>query len=161
MASLYTPISTHQHLTPMAPASARSILIIESDPDRGQTLATTLAPMASAPVIAVSTHDQALDVLRRQPHPQDCPNLILLSLNPADDGQISILEAIKSDSRLKRIPVILLAASEVPIDILRCYELQGNCYIIRPASAARLTKTIEQIESFWLNTVTLPEVANR
>jgi two-component system, chemotaxis family, response regulator Rcp1 len=59
------------------------------------------------------------------------PDLILLDLNlPRMDGR-EVLTAIKSDSSLKTIPVVILTTSRSEQDVLRSYELQANCYITK------------------------------
>ena len=60
------------------------------------------------------------------------PDLILLDLNlPRMDGR-EVLSEIKSDPRLKTIPVVVLTTSRAEQDVLRSYELQANCYITKP-----------------------------
>ena len=60
------------------------------------------------------------------------PDLILLDLNlPRMDGREVLLE-IKSDPKLKTIPVVVLTTSNAEQDVLRSYELQANCYITKP-----------------------------
>jgi chemotaxis family two-component system response regulator Rcp1 len=84
------------------------------------------------------------------------PDLILLDLSlPKKDGR-EVLAKIKSDDRLKRIPVVILTVSESEEDILKTYDLQANCYIIKPIHLERFIQVIKSIENFWLNIVKLP-----
>lgn len=85
------------------------------------------------------------------------PDLILLDLNlPRMDGR-ELLAVIKSDSQLRRIPVIVLTASTAVEDITRVYDLHANCYINKPADLAQFMQIVEAIEDFWLTVVRLPE----
>jgi len=84
--------------------------------------------------------EQALAMLRQEGQfsGQRRPDLILLDLNlPRLDGR-EVLNAIKSDPGLQRIPVIVLTSSKADIDILKSYELQANGYIVKPVNFERL-----------------------
>lgn len=84
------------------------------------------------------------------------PNLIILDLNlPRKDGR-EVLAEIKNDPSLKRIPVIVLTTSSNEEDIHQSYELYVNCYITKSRNLKDLFKLVQGIESFWLETVTLP-----
>lgn len=88
------------------------------------------------------------------------PDLILLDLNlPKKDGR-EVLDKIKKDPKLKRIPVVVLTTSNAETDILKAYDLHANCYITKPVDFNRFIEVIKAIEQFWLTIVRLPsEVA--
>jgi two-component system, chemotaxis family, response regulator Rcp1 len=101
---------------------------------------------------------EALDYLHRQgPYansPQ--PDLILLDLNlPRKDGR-EVLEIIKADERLRKIPVVVLTTSAAEEDIARAYSRHANCYITKPVDLDQFLRVIHSIESFWLSLVKLP-----
>ena len=99
----------------------------------------------------------ALAMLRREGDYADqaTPDLILLDLNlPGLDGR-EVLEAIKSDPELRRIPVIVLSSSKAEIDTLKTYELGANGYIVKPVTFQRLQEIVASIESFWFSVVVL------
>jgi len=97
---------------------------------------------------------EAMDLLRRADGPR--PDLILLDLNlPRMDGR-EVLTAIKSDPKLKIIPVVVLTTSRAEQDILRSYELQANCYITKPVDLEKFMTVVKSIEDFWLTIVRLP-----
>ena len=86
------------------------------------------------------------------------PDLILLDLNlPRMDGREVLLE-IKSDAKLKTIPVVVLTTSRAEHDVLRSYELQANCYITKPVDLEQFITVVKSIEDFWFTIVTLPHV---
>ncbi|MFK7936606.1 MAG: response regulator [Saprospiraceae bacterium] len=86
----------------------------------------------------------------------DTPDLILLDLNlPKRDGR-EVLQDIKSDDFLKRIPVVILTTSNAEQDILKSYNLHVNCYINKPVDFDRFFDIIQKIEDFWLTTAILP-----
>ena len=85
------------------------------------------------------------------------PDLILLDLNlPKKDGR-AVLAEVKTDSELKRIPVVVLTTSSAEEDVLRAYDLHANCYITKPVDMDQFMKIVAQIDEFWIRVVTLPK----
>lgn len=101
---------------------------------------------------------EALAFLRRQGKyvREPRPDLILLDLNlPRKDGR-EVLAEIKTDEKLKCIPVVILTTSQADEDILRSYRLNANCYIAKPVDLDQFMKIVQTIEAFWLTIVKLP-----
>jgi CheY-like chemotaxis protein len=116
---------------------------------RGAKLANNLAVAADGEV--------GLAMLRREGAylNQPVPDLILLDLNlPRIDGR-EVLQAIKSDPNLQRIPVIVLTSSKAEIDILKTYEIGANAYVVKPVTFDRMQEIVASIESFWFSVVVL------
>ena len=86
------------------------------------------------------------------------PTLILLDINlPGVDGK-EVLHYIKTNDKLKMIPVVMLTTSSLQNDILYSYSNQANCYIVKPANFKEFINTIRSLETFWLDCVTYPIV---
>ena len=84
------------------------------------------------------------------------PDLVLLDLNlPRKDGR-EVLEEIKADSSLKRIPIVVLTTSNAEEDVVRAYDLHANCYITKPVDFRQFITVVQSIEDFWLTVVKLP-----
>ena len=101
---------------------------------------------------------EAMSFLRREGAYANAPrpDLILLDLNlPKKDGR-EVLEEIKEDKGLRRIPVVVLTTSEAEMDILKAYNLHANCYINKPVGLEQFITVIKTIEDFWLEIVKLP-----
>ena len=101
---------------------------------------------------------EAMAFLRRQGKYATAPrpDLILLDLNmPKMDGR-KVLAEVKSDSDLKRIPVVILTISKSEEDILKTYDLHANCFITKPLDLDQFLKVVRSIEDFWLTIVRLP-----
>jgi len=106
----------------------------------------------------VSDGVEAMDFLRKQGEYTQAPrpDIILLDLNmPRKDGREVLLE-IKSDEKLKCIPVLVLTSSSAEQDIAKAYSLHANCYITKPVDFARFKEVINSIKIFWFGNVTLP-----
>lgn len=102
--------------------------------------------------------DEALDYLFKRGNFSDAitPDVILLDLNmPKTDGK-EVLAEIKSEPKLKRIPVIIMTSSESDQDILQSYNLHANCYIVKPVDAAKFIQVVQKVENFWVDIVCLP-----
>jgi chemotaxis family two-component system response regulator Rcp1 len=101
---------------------------------------------------------EALAFLKREGKYADAPrpDLLLLDLNlPKKDGR-ELLEEIKANENLRRIPVVVLTTSKAEEDILRMYNQHANCYITKPIDFDQFIEVIKSIENFWLTIVKLP-----
>ena len=101
---------------------------------------------------------EAMEFLRRQGRHKDAvrPDIVLLDLNlPKKDGR-EVLEEIKTDDDLKRIPVVVLTTSKAEEDVLRTYNLHANCYVTKPVDLEKFIVVVRSIDRFWLTVVTLP-----
>lgn len=84
------------------------------------------------------------------------PDIIILDLNMPKKSGLEILEDIRRDDELKRIPVIVLSNSEAEQDVKASYELAANCYITKPHSLDEFIDKVMSIEKFWMDVVKLP-----
>ena len=85
------------------------------------------------------------------------PDLVLLDLNLPRKNGVEVLEEIKIDEDLRRIPVIILTASQAQEDILTAYNLYANCYLVKPIDLNQYYTLIDAIRDFWLTKATLAE----
>ena len=101
---------------------------------------------------------EALEFLRKQGKYKGTPrpDIILLDLNlPKKDGR-EVLQEIKNDDKLKRIPVVILTTSKAEEDVLKTYNLHANCYVTKPVDLEKFIVVVKSIDAFWLTVVTLP-----
>lgn len=100
----------------------------------------------------------AMEMLKKKGEYKDfvTPDIILLDINlPKKNGK-QILEEIKADSALCRIPVVILTSSKAEKDILESYNLQASSYIIKPIDLNKFQEIVSAIENFWFSVVVLP-----
>lgn len=96
------------------------------------------------------------DASRTAGQTQRRPDLILLDLNiPGMDGR-KLLEIVKTDERLRSIPVVVLTTSSDSLDIERCYQLGASTYIQKPVSFDGLTKAVSTMKDYWFGVALLP-----
>lgn len=101
---------------------------------------------------------EALAYVRKEGKYKDVqtPDVILLDLNmPKKDGR-QVLAELKEDTRLRRIPVVILTTSEDEEDVLKSYELQASCYVTKPIDFEKFLEVAKRIKEFFFHVVTLP-----
>jgi CheY-like chemotaxis protein len=84
------------------------------------------------------------------------PDIILLDINLPRKNGFEVLESIKSDPDLKRIPVIMLSSSSSEDHIYKSYDLSANCYVTLPFDFDEYTQLVRTIEAFWFQMAKLP-----
>jgi CheY-like chemotaxis protein len=142
-----------------AAGRAIEILLVEDDP--GDELITREAfehNKLKNNLHVAHDGEEGLDFLYRRGRFGDTPrpDLILLDLNlPKYDGR-QLLEKVKSDPDLARIPVVVLTTSSAEEDILRSYQLHANAYVTKPVDLDQFMSAVRQIDEFFVQVVRLP-----
>ncbi len=104
-------------------------------------------------VDVVRDGQEAWEYLNRQgtyaTREKDSPCLILLDLKmPRLDG-IEVLRRLKSDERLKMIPVVMLTTSREERDIVESYKLGVNAYVVKPIDFKDFVEAVSKLGAFW------------
>jgi CheY-like chemotaxis protein len=144
---------------PMGDARQAVILLVEDNAADVQLTLTALRDAHKPPTIFVVTDgEQALAFLNRvgrysaAPH----PDLVLLDLSlPKVDGY-QVLEAMKADSVLRRIPVVVVSGSSSEVDFARAYDAQISTYIVKPPAVDAYFAAIRSLKELWLHAAVLP-----
>lgn len=83
------------------------------------------------------------------------PKLLMMDLNMSgDDGRKTLID-IRNDDALKTLPVIVLSTSSNPIDLKYCYANGANAYHVKPVDYNLHLQVLQQIFTYWLNSVNL------
>lgn len=85
------------------------------------------------------------------------PSLILLDLKMPRMGGMEVLERLKTDMNTRTIPIVVLTSSNEDPDILHCYELGVNSYIVKPVDFNAFAKAVKDIGLYWLVMNTPPK----
>jgi len=135
------------------------ILLVEDNPGDVRLIQETLKETKLANRLSVAEEGEAAMAFLRQEgeHANATrPDVILLDLNlPRKDGR-EVLQEIKDDDDLKRIPVVILTTSTDEEDVLRSYNLHANCYVTKPLGLDDFITVVRAIEDFWFAIVKLP-----
>jgi CheY-like chemotaxis protein len=130
------------------------ILIVEDDPRDVELTLTALEDYKLANEVVVARDGQeALDYLYRrgqfQGRADENPAVLLLDLKlPKVDG-LEVLKQIKSDERLKLIPVVVLTSSHEEKDMMRSYKLGVNAYVVKPVDFHEFVNAVKELGVFW------------
>lgn len=84
------------------------------------------------------------------------PDILLLDINmPVMDG-FALLQILKADQVLKKIPVIMLSTSSAKEDISRSYECGAASFITKPETYEGLKDIMGDFGKYWLMVSALP-----
>jgi CheY-like chemotaxis protein len=140
-------------------ARSVDVLLVEDSPDDADLMMEAMKDgELDLRVTLVEDGQQALEYLYQHgPYAgASRPNLILLDLHlPRKNGH-EVLAEIKEDATLRRIPVVILTATENEQAILQAYDLHANCCVSKPADQEQFALVVRKIEQFWLRFVRRP-----
>jgi DNA-binding response OmpR family regulator len=130
------------------------ILIVEDDPRDVELTMTALEEYNLAnEVIITRDGEEALDYLycrgNFNTRTGDNPAVLLLDLKlPKVDG-LEVLQQIKSDEKLRMIPVVVLTSSREERDMVASYKLGVNAYVVKPVDFHEFVNAIKELGIFW------------
>jgi len=130
------------------------ILMVEDDPRDVELTLTALDEYNLAnEVIVTRNGEEALDYLYCRgdfaTRSSDNPAVMLLDLKlPKVDG-LEVLQQIKSDEKLKMIPVVVLTSSHEEKDMSASYRLGVNAYVVKPVDFHEFVNAIKELGIFW------------
>jgi DNA-binding response OmpR family regulator len=130
------------------------ILLVEDDPRDVELTLTALGEYNLANEVVVTRDgEKALDYLycrgEFSNRSNDNPAVMLLDLKlPKVDG-LQVLQQIRSDERLKLVPVVVLTSSREEKDMVRSYRLGVNAYVVKPVDFHEFVNAIKELGVFW------------
>jgi len=130
------------------------ILMVEDDPKDVELTLTALEEYNLAnEVIVTRDGEQALDYLycrgEYKTRYSGNPAVMLLDLKlPKVDG-LEVLKQIKSDGKLRMIPVVVLTSSKEEKDMVTSYKLGVNAYVVKPVDFHEFVNAIKELGVFW------------
>jgi CheY-like chemotaxis protein len=128
--------------------------MVEDDPKDVELTLTALEEYNLANEVVVTRNgEEALDYLYYRgefaSRPGDNPAVMLLDLKlPKVDG-LEVLQQIKSDDKLKLIPVVVLTSSHEEKDMVASYRLGVNAYVVKPVDFHEFVNAIKELGIFW------------
>ena len=134
--------------------SLKSILLAEDNElDVEMTMRALAAHNLANEVQIVRDGAEALDYLhcraqwaeRTPGHPL----LILLDNKMPKMSGLDVLEHVRKDDQLRRIPIVMLTSSREEGDLLRSYDLGVNAYVVKPVDFREFVGAMKQLSLFW------------
>lgn len=134
--------------------SQHTIFVAEDDEDDQFLLQTAFASTGVACDLVFFTNGEEL--ISQLAAADERPTLVLLDLNmPIMDGFQTLIH-LRNQEAYKTMPVLVLTTSSQREDVTRAYSLGANSFIIKPHQYADLTRTVQQLQQFWLLTASIP-----
>ena len=141
-----------------------SITILMADDDLDDCLLAREALVESRlanQLCCVHDGEELMEYLHRQgnytdPNHSPRPGLILLDLNMPKKNGLEVLEELKNDSSLRKIPVVILTTSGAEEDIYKSYSLGANSFITKPVTFNGLVTVMKTLGKYWFEIVELP-----
>lgn len=135
-------------------ASLKPIVLVEDSPkDMELTLLALGRARLANEVITLRDGAEALDYLCCREAWQDRekgnPAVILLDIKLPKVNGLEVLQFIKNDSELRKVPVVMLSSSREEPDLERSYELGVNAYVVKPVSFADFVTAVQELGGFW------------
>jgi CheY-like chemotaxis protein len=130
------------------------ILIVEDDPRDVELTLTALEEYNLANEVVVARDGkEALDYLYSRgqfaTRSTDNPAVILLDLKLPKVNGLEVLQQIRSDERLKMIPVVVLTSSHEEKDMMTSYKLGVNAYVVKPVDFHEFVNAVKELGMFW------------
>jgi two-component system, response regulator len=87
------------------------------------------------------------------------PKLVLLDLKLPKVNGMEVLKQVKTDSRTKTIPIVIMTSSKEERDLVESYHLGANSYIQKPVDFDQFRETVKSAGLYWL-VINQPAPAN-
>ena len=127
-------------------------LLVEDDDSHAELVQMALADnQVSNRVDRVNDGEQALAYLRREGHYADYPqpDVVILDLKlPKIDGH-EVLAQLKTDHKLRAIPVVVLSTSAAKLDKAKAYYNHVNSYLVKPVGFGEFHQMIKDLARYW------------
>lgn len=146
----------------MTDSSRADIVLVEDNPNDAEITIRSLKKHHLAnKLVWLKDGVEALDYLLARGdysnrNVDDLPKVIFLDLKlPKIDG-LEVLEQIRNNEAIKKIPVVVLTSSKEEEDVVKTYNLGVNSYIVKPVEFENFAKAIAEVGFYWLVTNITP-----
>lgn len=139
--------------------SERATILVAEDSDEDFEIFAWACAEADIknPLVRARSGEEVIRIMKARSEGDDeLPLLIILDLNLIGMGGQDVLNLLKNDDRLRKVPVIVLSTSDNPRDVEACYHEGANAYSIKPLDLDRFVAFARQIKAYWLDFVVLP-----
>ena len=132
------------------------VLLVEDDPTDFRLLQRAFNKLSEQfEMFRLSNGDEVIAYLagdapyeNRGAHPM--PAVLLLDLKLPRRSGFEVLQWVRSQPGLNRLPVVILTSSRHSTDINRAYDLGANSYLVKPDTGTQLEELAAQFQVYWL-----------
>ncbi|MGN6228438.1 MAG: response regulator [Dyella sp.] len=86
------------------------------------------------------------------------PAVVLLDIKMPRMNGLDVLTQMRSDERMRRIPVVILSSSREESDLARSWDLGVNAYVIKPVDVDQFFEAVRTLGQFWAVLNQAPEL---
>lgn len=141
--------------------TVKHVLLVEDNPAHARLIRAHLEEFIGLTIEWVQRGEEAIDLLlppageaRRH-----LPDLILLDLKLPGMNGPEVLQRLRAEERLRRIPVVVLTTSRESEDMDRAYACGANSYLVKSADFAGMQEMLHHAVAFWCEWNQLPRGA--
>ena len=87
------------------------------------------------------------------------PQFLLLDLKMPRKNGFEVIEWVRQQPGLKRLPIVVLTSSREDPDVNRAYELGANTYLVKPVKFENLVEMVKALNAFWLSFAERPDLS--
>jgi CheY-like chemotaxis protein len=132
----------------------KRILLAEDNPRDVELTLSALNEYKLANKVTVARDGvEVMQYLRRQgvfaDRPDGNPVVILLDIKMPRWNGLDVLRQIRADPQLKLIPVVVLTSSREEPDLVECYRLGVNAYVVKPVTFSEFVEAVKELGLFW------------
>jgi CheY-like chemotaxis protein len=132
---------------------AGRILLVEDDPQDAELTLSALREHLANEIVVVRDGEEALDYLHRrgayESREAGNPAVVLLDLKLPKLNGLEVLERVRTDPSLRRIPVVMLTSSREEQDLVRSYDLGTSAYVVKPVGFHDFVEAVGELGLFW------------
>jgi CheY-like chemotaxis protein len=128
------------------------VLVVEDNPDDVTIIKRAMRKSElKSELYFANDGEEALNFLFQEDKFEDSPrpDLILLDLNLPKIRGLEVLDRVKKDNRLRRIPVIVLTVSDAEEDMARAYDSGAASYMTKPVDSKDFEQLIKTVQDYW------------
>lgn len=143
-------------MSPEKPAANRHVLVIEDNDGDIFIVKRAFAQAKNPATVSVATDgEKAMAVLKGiMAGEVPTPDLVMLDINlPVLNGD-ELLQYMKSELKLRAIPVVVFSSSYSQRDIKNMYDHHANSYITKPHDVEEYFSVIDSVQNYWFETST-------
>ena len=135
-------------------SAIRTILLAEDSPADAEMAIDALREAHLAnPIVHVEDGVEVLDYLYARGawagRKDGLPSVLLLDIKmPRMDG-LEVLQAIRADEQLQRLPIVILSSSREESDLARSWDLGVNAYVVKPVDIDQFFAAVKTLGKFW------------
>ena len=135
-------------------SAIRTILLAEDSPADAEMAIDALREANLAnPIVHVEDGVEVLEYLYRKgrfaDRPDEVPVVLLLDIKMTRMDGLEVLQRIRADEKLRRMPVVILSSSREESDLARSWDLGVNAYVVKPVDIPQFLEAVKTLGQFW------------